>query len=129
MLTKLEVSTLFILRHVQANVFRDEIRSLKHGQTVRRSSRLFNMSPILDGLLVVGGRLKHAAVDATKQNPAILPHQHRVAHLICLEYHNTAHLVVEWTLSEMRKRYWITKARNLIKGTKRSCVTCRQLYA
>ena len=46
-----------------------------------------------------------------------------------IEYHKTAHLGIEWTLSEMRKRTWITKARNLIKGIKRSCVTCRKLSA
>ena len=74
-----------IMQHVQADVFRDEIMSLKQGKNVRRSSRLFNMFPILkDGLLVVGGRLKHAAVDGTRKNPAILHHEHRVAHLICL---------------------------------------------
>ena len=127
---EMKSADILIMQHVQSDVFRDEIVSLKRGKTVRKSSRLFNMSPILkDGLLVVGGRLKYAAVDATRKNPAILPHEHRVAHLICLEYHNAAHLGVEWTLSELRKRYWITKARNLIKGIKRSCVTCRKLYA
>ena len=120
-----------IIRHVQADVFRDEIVSLKQGKGVRRSSRIFNVSPIIkDGLLVVGGRLKHAAIDAALNNPDILSHeQHRLAHLICLEYHNAVHLGVEWTLSELRKRYWITNARNLIKGIKKKCVTYRRLYS
>ena len=111
---------MMIIRHVQADVFRDEIASLKQGKTVRRSSRIYNMSPIFkDGLLVVGGRLRHAGIDASLKNPAILPHEHRLAHLICLEYHNAVHLGVEWTLSELRKRYWITNARNLIKVIKK----------
>ena len=59
----------------------------------------------------------------------MLPHEHRQAHLICLDYHNAVHFGVEWTLSELRKRYWITNARNLIKGTNKKCVTCRRLYA
>ena len=121
---------MMIIRHVQADVFRDEIASLKQGKTVRRSSRIYNMSPIFkDGLLVVGGRLRHAGIDASLKNPAILPHEHRLAHLICLEYHNAVHLGVEWTLSELRKRYWITNARNLIKVIKEKFVTCRRLYA
>ena len=127
---EIKSADIMIIRHVQADVFRDEIGSLKQGKTVRRSSRIFNMSPIFkDGLLVVGGRLKHAAIDAALKNPAILPHEHRLAHLICLEYHNAVHLGVEWTLSELRKRYWITNARNLIKGIKKRCVTCRRLYS
>ena len=127
---EIKSADIMIIRHVQADVFRDEIGSLKRGKTVRRSSRIVNMSPIFkDGLLVVGGRLKHAAIDAALKNPAILPHEHRLAHLICLEYHNAVHLGVEWTLSEFRKRYWITNARNLIKGIKKKCVTCRRLYS
>ena len=71
-----------IIQHVQADVFRDESVSLKQGKTVRRSSRIFSMSPIFKfGLLVVGGRLKHAAIDAALKNPAILPHGHRLARL------------------------------------------------
>ena len=117
------------IQHVQADVFRDEIVSLKQGKTVRRSSRIFCKSPIFkDGLLVVGGLLKQATIDASLNNPAILPHAHRLAHLICLEYHTAVHLGVEWTLSELRKRYWITRARNLIKGITKKCVTCRRLY-
>ena len=121
---------MMIIRHVQADVFRDEIASLKQKKAVRRSSRIYNMSPIFKyGLLVVGGRLGHAGIDASLKNPAILPHEHRLAHLLCLEYHNAVHLGVEWTLSELRKRYWITNARNLIKVIKKKCVTCRRLYA
>ena len=78
---------------------------------------------------MVGGRLRHVGIDASLKNPAILPHEDRLAHLICLEYHNAVHLGVEWTLSELRKRYWITNARNLIKVIKKKCVTCRRLYA
>ena len=127
---EIKSADIMIIRHVQADVFRDEIESLKQGQTVRRSSRIFNMSPIFKyGLLVVGGRLKHAAIDAALKNSAILPHAHRLAHLICLEYHNAVHLGVEWTLSELRKRYWITNARNLTKGITKKCVTCRRLYS
>ena len=116
---EIKSADIMIIRHVQADVFRDEIGSLKQGKTVRRSSRIFNMFPIFkDGLLVVGGRLKHAGIDAALKNPAILPHEHRLAHLICLEYHNAVHLGVEWT--ELRKRYWITNARNLIKVSRKS---------
>ena len=119
-----------IIQHVQADVFRDEIVPLKQGKTVRRSSRIFSMSPIFKyGLMVDGSRLKHAAIDAALKNPAILPHEHRLAHLICLELHKSVHLGVECILSELRKRYWTTRARNLIKGIKKKGVTCRRLYA
>ena len=127
---EIKSADIMIIMHVQADVFRDEMVSLKHGKGVRRSSRIFNMSPIInDGLLEVGGRLKHAAIDAALKNLAILPHELRLAHLICLDYHNVVHFGVECTLGELRKRYWITNARNLINGTKKKCVTRRRLYA
>ena len=72
--------------------------------------------------------MKHAAIHEDMKHPLILPHDHRISHLIVQEYHGAAHLGNEWTLSQVRQRYWITKARNIIKMTKRSCVTCNKLY-
>ena len=36
---------------------------------------------------------------------------------------------VEWSLSVIRKHFWMVKARPLIKQVIQSCVTCRRLYA
>jgi len=68
-------------------------------------------------------------VSDLKRHPYIIPHSHPVARLIINDLHNVAHLGVEWTLSLLRAKYWITRARVLIKSVKLTCITCRKLYA
>jgi hypothetical protein len=48
--------------------------------------------------------------------------------MIVEEAHNATHLGTEWTLCRIRNKFWIIKARNLIKNVKRCCVTCKRLY-
>ena len=118
-----------IIKYVQGCAYEDELTILKQGKHVAKSSRLFKLAPALkDGLLVVGGRLKHAAINEDMKNHLILPHDHRISHLIVQEYHGAANLGTESTLSQVRQRYWVTQAMNIIKMTKRSCVTCKKLY-
>ena len=52
-----------------------------------------------------------------------------MAKLLALHYHKKGHTGLEWTLSKIREKYWITKARRIIKSVIRSCVTCKKLYA
>ena len=46
-----------------------------------------------------------------------------------LDYHNRAHVGIEWTLSLLRQRFCVIKGRSLVKQIKYKCVTCRRLYA
>ncbi|XP_076036050.1 uncharacterized protein LOC143022003 [Oratosquilla oratoria] len=113
-----------------------EIHELKHaenlieaGKTVLKSSSIYKLSPILiDGLLVVGGRLKHAALNGQAINPVILPHNHRLSTLIVRDCHNSSHVGVEWTLSRVRKKFWIIRGRKLVKRVKMDCIVCKRLY-
>jgi len=76
----------------------------------------------------VGGRLKHLDASKYVKNPIIIPHQHGVAWMIIRDVHNVAHLGVEWTLSMVRKKFWITRSRALIKSIKSQCVVCKRLF-
>ena len=49
--------------------------------------------------------------------------------MLVLDKHNRCHVGTEWLLSQLRMKYWIIKARSVIKQVKRKCVTCRRLYA
>ena len=119
-----------ILRYVQTESFDDEIHDLKVHGKVKRSSVLNKLSPVLvDELVVVGGRLSHAPISSSAKYPVILPATHKVSHLIVFDYHGYAHLGTEWVLSKLRKRYWIVRARPLIKLIKHNCVTCKRLYS
>ena len=84
---------------------------------------------MFDGLLVVDGRLKHASILSGIKNPIILPRDHHVSLMIVQEYHENTHLEVEWVLTRKRCKFWIVNARNMVKRVKRTCVTCKRLYA
>lgn len=64
-----------LLRYVQLHHFPEELSALKKGNTsVKRSSRLRKLNPVLDdGVLRVGGRLNKMAMPEEFKHPAILP--------------------------------------------------------
>lgn len=57
-----------------------------------------------------------------------MPNKHQIL-LIVQELHDVAHHGVEWTLSLLRSKYWIARARILIKSVKSACITYRKLFA
>ena len=79
-------------------------------------------------MILVGGRLSQASIQEEAKHPVILPQKHKVSELIVSEYHDSAHLGTEWTLSLISKNSWIVQCRSLIKQVQRSCVPCKRLY-
>ena len=120
-----------VIHFVQGQCYHSEISALQTHGRVPASSSLRKLSPILtnDGLLVIEGRLKHARNSIESKHPFIFPASHKVSEMIALEYHGAAHLGTEWSLSRIRRKYWIIQARNLLKKIKHTCVTCKKLYA
>ena len=128
---EMRTSEQVIIRHVQRQAFPDEVHMLQVKNQVKKSSTLYKLSPRLndDGIMVVGGRLNHAPVALSTKCPVILPYGHAVSHMLIQDYQNRFHLGTEWLLSQIRIKYWIVKARSMIKCIKRKCVTCKRLYA
>ena len=119
-----------VVSFVQEGSFPVEIQQLKNNESVKLSSPLSKLTPMmLDGMMVVGGRLKHSLIPQRSKFPVILPRDHKVSFLIAQEEHNYAHLGVEWVLSRIRSRFWIIRARSLVKNIKHACITCKRLYA
>ena len=129
--SEIKEAELQLIIHVQGRNFKEEIERLKTGRNVSKSSFIKDLSPELDsqGLLRVGGRIKHAEIDYAARHPCILPGKDPISEKIVRELHERAHLGTEWTLSLLRRNFWITNARRLIKNVKRNCVTCKKLYA
>ncbi|XP_076063297.1 uncharacterized protein LOC143038164 [Oratosquilla oratoria] len=118
-----------IVKHVQGRAYFHETKNIEAGKTVLKSSSIYKLSPILiDGLLVVGGRLKHAILNEQAINPVILPLNHRLSTLIVQDCHNSSRVGVEWTLSQVRKKFWIIRGRKLVKRVKMDCMVCKRLY-
>jgi hypothetical protein len=119
------------LKYVQSVVYHKECVSLKNSQTVNKDSTIRSLSPVLgdDGLLRVGGRLRLARGHDLCVHPVIVPHSHPISGCIVNDSHSVAHLGTEWTVSVIRKKYWITKIRTLVKSVSRKCFMCKKLFA
>ena len=120
-----------ILKYVQRKCYASEIKNLNVGQSVAKSSSVKNLSPFIDeeGLVRVGGRLRNAMISRDSKNPYLVPHSHPIAKLIARDFHDVAHLGTEWVVSLVRRRYWITRVRNVVKSVARNCFKCKRLFA
>ena len=79
---------------------------------------------VQDGVARVGGRLNNAPL----QYPILLPFSHQICKLIMREVHaQVAHGGPERTLSEIRRKFWILRGRNLCKSIIKECTICRKL--
>ena len=118
-----------VIRHVQQCTYAEEYAQI--GDNFWKSSRFRELSPFIDdkGLIRVGGRMQHAGLAYEGKHPCIIPHNHRVSNLIVVDFHRIGHFGTEWTLSLIRRRYWITRVRGVIKKITNDCVTCRKLFA
>ena len=78
------------------------------------------MSPFgySDGILRVGGRLEMSNLPYDAKHPIILPKQHHISKLVIAHIHNH-NFGVNFTLAELRQKYWIVNGREEIKRWKR----------
>ena len=119
-----------IITCVQRECFKEDIDCLQRGVAVKRSSMLLSLDPILndDGIVCVGGRLKHAPYGVTKgMNQTILPKNHHISDIITEDFHRkSGHLGQEYVLSLIREKYWIIRARVMIKQVVNDCFVCKR---
>lgn len=128
-LPELEGVMVNLIRYIQGVKYGSEVRALKAGRCVPVDSSIVALGPMLDhrGILVVGGRLGGYPRQVVR--PVIIPHDHPVAGMIVSDFHAVAHCGTEWTVSEIRKEFWITKVRVVVKSVSRRCMLCRRLFS
>ena len=127
--TELSRSETVLLRHVQGTHYVNELSALRSGVPISKRSDISDLDPVLhDGLLVVGGRISRSSKSFRECHPVILPGKSRLARLILSREHGRAHLGVEWTLCRVRSRFWVTGARNILRGIRSLCGICQRLY-
>ena len=107
-----------LIKLIQQEFFAREYNLLKSRQEIR-SGKLKDLNPLMDkdGLIRVGGRLKHANIPCDWKHQVILPKDHHISELIAKEYLNHSHLRTEHLLANLRKKYWIIRGRVLVKQT------------
>lgn len=117
-----------IIRYSQTIMFPEEIKALQQGKTVKHSSALYKLSPVLqDKILRVGGRLSRSSMPEEAKHPAILAKDHPVSHLILRSIHaDVGHSGRNHMLSKLREKYWIPKAQTAIRKILSQCTICKR---
>ncbi|XP_067303718.1 uncharacterized protein [Pseudorasbora parva] len=120
-----------IFRRVQAECFPEELRHLKSGKAVLRSSRLLTLSPELDpdeGIIRVGGRLRRAdCLDPAFTHPIVLDSLHPATTLLIQDYDaRLCHPGPERVFAEIRRVFWILRGREAVRRVQHQCEECRR---
>ncbi|XP_065663018.1 uncharacterized protein LOC136085622 [Hydra vulgaris] len=118
-MTTLELNNAELLRikFIQKSIFNSE--------SYNRLER--DLGFTVDELIRCQGRLSNAPIPFDFKFPIYLPNKSYLSNLIIFHYHYvTKHSGVKETLNELRTKFWLTKARSLIKTIIRNCYICRR---
>ena len=122
-----------IIRHTQRQYFRQEINATLAKDRVANSSKLgsFNLEIDEEGLLRAKTRLTEGPFFThDEKNPIVIPGDSRLATLLIVDAHRVnGHFGVSTVLSQLRRRFWLTRGRQVIKAILHRCVTCRKKQA
>lgn len=119
-----------ILQQVQQVTFAKELSALNIGKSIAKQSPLQKLSPVLDnGIISVGGRLKHSELENSEKNPIILPKDSHVSVLLTRHYHEQVkHQGRHLTEGAIRAGgLWIVGGKRLVNSVIHKCVICRKL--
>ncbi|GBM57681.1 hypothetical protein AVEN_222534-1 [Araneus ventricosus] len=107
-----------LVKIVQNQELSSELNILKKRKPLNSKSKIISLSPFIDenGLIRVGGRLKNASIFIDQKFPILLSKNHRLTELI-VRYFYEKKLDAGPTLllSIIRKEYWITSARSIVR--------------
>lgn len=116
-----------LVRLVQLECFSEDIHYLlKHHQVSNKSS-LKLLNPFMDqnGIVRVGGRLRHSDAGFNTKHPAVLPNNHNFTRMLVDYYHRqTIHGSRQLTLSAMRQEFWPLQGKKVVQSVLRNCYRC-----
>lgn len=137
--------TTFWVKQVQSQTYRNEIRILQElsgndpktqaelsKKTLRNDKLIRQLGLFLDDDLLIRcrGRIQNSSLGYGAKHPVLLPKKHWFTQLVIRNCHyNTLHGGVNETLINVRKGFWIPKARQDIKSYIRNCTICRRYDA
>ncbi|XP_062581093.1 uncharacterized protein LOC134242906 [Saccostrea cucullata] len=121
----------FIIKQTQNDRYSSEILAIKGGKHPPQNSSLIPLNPVLDqnGILRVGGRVKHMKISDVTTQPIIIPKDNHVATLLVRHYHEEVHHQGRhMTEGAIRSAgFWVVGFRRLVNSLIRSCVLCKKL--
>ena len=118
-----------LIKDMQEEVYTSEIKELVKGNQVPARSKIANLNPFIgkDGLLRCKTRLESAPIPENTANPILLPKDQSLTKLIIKhEHEKTKHAYgTDYTLSEVRRNYWIPSGRQQVKKVLKNCRQCK----
>lgn len=118
------------LQRIQDESFTNEVISLQKDQRISKESKLWKLSPYYDkedGLVKMRGRVQYSDLTEVEKHPIILPYNSYLVKLIVEDIHRKQlHAGINHTLIATRNRYWVLKARSLVRRIVKACVMCRK---
>jgi len=124
--TEIKCAETFWVRSLQSEIFPCEMSLLRKTTPIKKSSPLLSLNPYLDTerLIRVRGRLRNATLLSDVRNPIVLK-DHPLVRLIIMDAHNrTLHAGSQLTLARLREKFWIIRARSLVRAVLYKCVPC-----
>lgn len=116
-----------IIRRLQEMYFFEELKSLENTSLVAPTSILRSLCPFVDqhGILRVGGRIQKAHIKYDQRHPMIMSAKEPVVLSIIRETHKMLyHGGFAVTMNMLRKKFWIVKGGQVVKGIVSKCVSC-----
>ncbi|KAM9741924.1 uncharacterized protein ACNS7B_012839 isoform 1-T4 [Menidia menidia] len=119
-----------ILKETQKAHFQKELSALNTGKPVSKQSPLQKLSPVLqNGLITVGGRLKHSEIENFEKSPVILPKDSHISLLLTRHHHELVkHQGRHLTEGAIRAAgLWLIGGKRLVNSVIHKCIICRKL--
>lgn len=120
-------SLIICIKQVQRENFSEDIKQLKLKNSVPKKSKLRTLYPFFDenGILRVGGRIDESEVTYDTKHPIVMPAKSHLTSLIVSDAHlKTFHGGPQAMLCYLKTKYWILRAKEIVKSHYRSCVKC-----
>ncbi|XP_061675487.1 uncharacterized protein LOC133500603 [Syngnathoides biaculeatus] len=127
---ELQAAKIVIIKAAQRDAYPEECVVLLENRAIPKSSTILNLDPfVCDGLLRIGGLLRHASVNPEVKNPIILPKQSHVTRLLVSHHHaKVKHQGRQFIEGAIRAAgLWIVAGKRLIGSVLHRCVTCCKL--
>ncbi|XP_069355300.1 uncharacterized protein [Maniola hyperantus] len=115
----------------QQESFKEDISYVK-ANGIQVKGKLKTLQPYLDdeGIVRVGGRLRHEDLSGDGRHPIKLDHDIYLSKLVDVDARlKTLHGRSQLMFQYLRQKYWILKSRNLVKVKFRKCLICVKQYA
>ena len=111
----------------QRNTFPEEMETIKKGGSVKKSSCLAKLSPVLTGgVLRVGGRLSIAPLPDESRREIIISQDSLGVLLIRFFHEKSGHCGREYVLVLLRERFWLIRANTTARSVLSSCFQCKR---